>query len=88
MPGLESNTEVPAVVTCTLAIAAERARCALAGEPGPVRRGHNSAAVPAAGDQVVKVLSRKAKPAARTASPGRFLLANPNGKDAAVTLTR
>ena len=82
IPGLE-DTEVSAVVTSTLAIVAERSMY-WPGTWGQWYEGHNSAAMPALGTKWV--LSE-----GETGGPhnvvSRFLLANPNSQDAAVTLT-
>ena len=82
VPGLE-NTEVSAVVTSTLAIVAERSMY-WPGSWGQWYEGHNSAAMPALGTKWV--LSEGETGGAHNVV-SRFLLANPNAKDAAVTLT-
>ncbi len=82
VPGLE-NTEVSAVVTSTLAIVAERSMY-WPGSWGQWYEGHNSAAMPALG---TKWVLSEGETGGGHNVVSRFLLANPNGQDAAVTLT-
>jgi hypothetical protein len=82
VPGLE-NTEVSAVITATLPIVAERSMY-WPGRWGEWYEGHNSAAMPALGTKWV-LSEGEAGGAHNVVS--RFLLANPNRQDAAVTLT-
>ncbi len=82
VPGLE-NTEVAATVTSTLPIVAERSMY-WPGQWGQWYEGHNSAGMPSLGTKWV--LSEGETGGAHNVV-SRFLFANPNGQDAAVTLT-
>lgn len=81
-PGLE-NTEVAATITATLPIVAERSMY-WPGTWGQWYEGHNSAAMPSLGTKWA--LSEGETGGAHNVV-SRFLLANPNTRDAAVKLT-
>jgi BarA-like signal transduction histidine kinase len=82
VPGLE-NTEVAAAITSTLPIVVERSMY-WPGRWGQWYEGHNSAGMPSLGTKWV--LSEGETGGAHNVV-SRFLLANPNSQDAAVTLT-